>query len=123
MYACRHSAFAQVQVFYAVVVEALVAKLECGLSSRHLGEMCDELGDGRVLDENQLLGGLNELVARKLFELREVALEGFDHCPTPVIYYTPLFLWALRLRQSMERRSDRNESRICGFECSGDALR
>ena len=76
---CWHRTLAQVQALDAVRVQAFVAKRERGLPSRHLGKMGDKLGDARVLRENQLLGGSMELVARKPFELFEVAGELFDH--------------------------------------------
>ena len=92
LYACWHGALAQVQVLYAVLVETLVAELERGLPRRHLGEMRNELGNVRVLRENQLLGGPNERVMGKCFELHAVALEFLDHPLTSVINYTLLFL-------------------------------
>jgi hypothetical protein len=39
--------------------------------------MGNELGDVPVLRSNQLRRGVNKLIARKLFELLEVALDFF----------------------------------------------
>ncbi len=74
MNACRYRTLAQVKGANAVVIEALVTKLERGLASRHLGEMGNERGDVPVLRNNQLGRGVNKLIARQLFEFLEVAM-------------------------------------------------